>query len=104
MQAVIYHQHLWLSETNPTKLYHYFENLLKAASFNIVQHIEHHFEPQGYTCIWLLAESHLAIHTFPEEGKSYIELSSCDEHKYQCFCQQVQTDWAILNPIQALQH
>ena len=26
-------------------------------------------------------ESHFAIHTFPEENKTYIELSSCNEEK-----------------------
>jgi S-adenosylmethionine decarboxylase len=32
-----------------------------------------------------LAESHLAIHTFPEEGKTYIELSSCNERMQKAF-------------------
>lgn len=35
------------------------------------------FDPFGYTCLILLSESHLAIHTFPERGKAYIELTSC---------------------------
>nr|DAO98746.1 MAG TPA: S-adenosylmethionine decarboxylase [Caudoviricetes sp.] len=28
--------------------------------------------------MWLLTESHFAVHTFPEFGKTYIELSSCN--------------------------
>jgi S-adenosylmethionine/arginine decarboxylase-like enzyme len=32
--------------------------------------------------LYLLGESHFAIHTFPEHGKSYIELSSCNENMY----------------------
>ncbi|MEL7222709.1 MAG: S-adenosylmethionine decarboxylase, partial [Bacteroidota bacterium] len=43
------------------------------------------FEPQGWTGIWLLAESHLAIHTFPEARKTYIELSSCNRQMYDDF-------------------
>lgn len=39
---------------------------------------EHHFSPQGYTALWLLSESHFAVHTFPEFGRTYIELSSCN--------------------------
>ncbi|WP_051296145.1 S-adenosylmethionine decarboxylase family protein [Eisenibacter elegans] len=85
MKAVIYNHHWWISETTPTTLQPLFEKLLLAADFQVLNHMEHHFEPQGYTCIWLLAESHLAIHTFPEEQKSYVELSSCDWGKYEQF-------------------
>lgn len=46
---------------------------------------EHHFSPQGYTCLWLLAESHLALHSFPEEAHTYIELSSCNAGKHRKF-------------------
>lgn len=47
--------------------------------------MEHHFEPQGYTAVWLLAESHCALHTFPEENKAYVELSSCNIDMYTDF-------------------
>ena len=47
--------------------------------------MEHAFEPIGWTGIWLLAESHLAIHTFPEENKTYIEISSCNKEMYDEF-------------------
>lgn len=52
--------------------------------------IEHHFEPQGYTALWLLGESHLAVHTFPEHGISYLELSSCMMDKYVLFLAEVE--------------
>ena len=47
--------------------------------------MDHHFSPQGYTALWLLTESHFAVHTFPEFGRSYIELSSCNLEFYQAF-------------------
>lgn len=55
-----------------------FNLLLTVAGFKIINYMEHRFEPQGFTAIWLLAESHFAIHTFPECGSIYIELSSCN--------------------------
>jgi len=51
--------------------------------------MEHNFAPQGYTAIWLLSESHFAIHTFPEEHKTYIELSSCNREMYDRFLEEL---------------
>ena len=47
------------------------------SGFQILDKCEHYFPVQGYTGLWLLSESHFAIHTFPEEDKTYIELTSC---------------------------
>ena len=54
------------------------ESLLTRSGFTILDYMEHRFQPQGFTSIWLLAESHCALHTFPEENKTYVELSSCN--------------------------
>ncbi len=75
----------WVSETNPFKLRTKYKELLEDSGFGILSFMEYSFEPQGYTAIWLLSESHFAIHTFPEEGKSYIEISSCIEDQYRKF-------------------
>lgn len=62
-----------------------FDDLLCKAGFTILGVRAHHFHPQGYTALWLLSESHFAVHTFPEFGKTYIELSSCNLEYYQRF-------------------
>lgn len=85
MEAKIYNFNKWIGGTNPEQLKAFFIELLLKSGFKILQHIEHYFEPMGYTVIFLLAESHLAIHTFPEEDKSYIELSSCVKQYYDDF-------------------
>ena len=77
----------WVSETDPFKLRTTYKELLEDSGFGILSFMEYSFEPQGYTAIWLLSESHFAIHTFPEESKSYIELSSCIEDQYRKFMQ-----------------
>jgi len=61
------------------------KKLLIDSNFGIEDKIEKHFEPFGYTGLWLLSESHFAIHTFPEENKTYIELSSCIEEPFNKF-------------------
>lgn len=85
MQAKIWNFSEWIQETNPTELRRLFDTILRRSGFNVLGVSEHHFEPQGYTALWLLSESHFAVHTFPEFGKTYIELSSCNLDYYQEF-------------------
>jgi S-adenosylmethionine/arginine decarboxylase-like enzyme len=75
----------WVSDCNPQTLKSDFEEMLVKSGFGIINFIEHHFTPQGYTGLWLISESHFAIHTFPEESKTYIELSSCNREMYDRF-------------------
>lgn len=85
MEAKIDNYSDWIDECNPESLKSDFEDILTKAGFGILGFMEHHFEPQGYTGLWLLSESHFAIHTFPEENKTYIELSSCNSDMYDDF-------------------
>ena len=74
-----------IQETNPQKIRQMFDEALRKSGFNILCFTDHHFTPQGYTGLWLLTESHFAVHTFPEFGRTYIELSSCNLEFYQEF-------------------
>ena len=78
MKARIDEYSIWINETDPETLKTTFEPMLKKAGFGILDFMEYHFDPFGYTAIWLISESHFAIHTFPEEDKTYIQLSSCN--------------------------
>ena len=40
----------------------------------------HAFEPQGITGVAVLAESHIAIHTWPEVGYAAVDVFTCGEH------------------------
>lgn len=46
-------------------------------NFTILSSQPHHFSPSGYTILVLLAESHAAIHTYPEHHALYFSLYSC---------------------------
>jgi len=85
VEAEIYNLRHWISECTPAVLKTKYEGLLKKSGFTIISFNEHYFKEQGYTCFWLLAESHLAIHTFPENNKTYVELSSCNQEKLEIF-------------------
>ncbi|MTI20537.1 spermidine synthase [Fulvivirga sp. RKSG066] len=77
----IYNLRFWARDISPDLLKETFNKLLSKNEFTVLNFSEHFFPVQGYTAIWLLAESHLAIHTFPQHEWSYIELSGCNAHK-----------------------
>lgn len=77
MQAKMNNWNGWVDETRPDVLMAKYKKMLLDSGFNIVDECYHFFEPFGFTALILLSESHFAIHTFPEENKTYLELSSC---------------------------
>jgi len=85
MKAQIVNKSIWVNCDDEKKISIAIESNLKTSEFTILGMIEHYFRPVGYTRLWLLAESHCAIHTFPEEAKTYIELSSCSVSKFNIF-------------------
>ena len=85
MKAVIHNFSSWIDETNDKKLKENYTKLLINSGFNILETVEKKFEPFGYTLLFLLSESHFAIHTFPEKKTTYIELSSCVKKPFDNF-------------------
>ena len=86
---MIWNKSYWVSEIDPVVLMGQYSARLINAGFKVLDTMEHYFKPCGYTVLFLLAESHLAIHTFPEENKTYIELSSCVKDKFDNFVSQI---------------
>jgi S-adenosylmethionine decarboxylase len=39
----------------------------------------HKFDPQGVTCVAMLAESHISIHTWPEKGMAVCDVFTCGD-------------------------
>lgn len=85
MKAQMYNFSSWIDEVDPQKLYQRYSQLLIASGFCIESIQEKRFNPYGYTALFLLSESHFAIHTFPEENQTYIELSSCVKEQFYRF-------------------
>lgn len=53
------------------------ENAAIASGATVIQTIFKKFDPQGVTVICLLSESHISIHTWPEEGKAAVDVYTC---------------------------
>ncbi len=49
------------------------------AGLDPLQAIAHQFHPQGVTVLVLLSASHLAIHTWPEQGYAAIDVFTCGD-------------------------
>ena len=52
----------------------------KGAGATLLNLITHRFEPQGVTGLALLAESHISIHTWPENGYAAVDVFTCGDH------------------------
>ncbi|MBT3355997.1 hypothetical protein HN784_04190 [bacterium] len=55
---------------------------LEKGNFSVMGGAMHKFDPAGMSGFWLLCESHLSFHTWPEERRVFIDLFSCgDENR-----------------------
>lgn len=45
----------------------------------LLHKVSHHFHPQGVTALALIAESHVAIHTWPEFGYAAVDAFTCGD-------------------------
>lgn len=51
----------------------------KDLRFTVVQKRAHRFEPIGKTIFYVLAQSHLSMHTWPENGYLHLDLVTCSK-------------------------
>lgn len=61
MKAKMYNYYDWIKYEDEKEFVEKCEKMLVQSGFKILNKIEHYFEPMGYTGLFLLAESHLAI-------------------------------------------
>ena len=76
-------EHITLDIIGTTKEYNpeFFEKLVyriaKLAKVTVLEISKYKFEPQGFTLVALLAESHMSFHTFPEKGIISFDFFTC---------------------------
>lgn len=44
---------------------------------NVLHKFSHQFQPQGLTVVYVLSESHISCHTFPELGSAALDCYTC---------------------------
>jgi S-adenosylmethionine decarboxylase proenzyme len=54
--------------------------ICKEHVFSVLGVLEHQFEPQGCSLVYLLSESHISIHTFPEKNYIAMDIYTCRDY------------------------
>ncbi len=57
----------------------YMVDAAKKANATVISSSFHHFSPFGVSGVVVIAESHLAIHTWPEYGYASIDIYTCGD-------------------------
>ena len=55
----------------------------RLAEATIVQNVSHQFSPYGVTAITVVAESHFALHTWPEHAYAALDIFTCSPNMKQ---------------------
>lgn len=53
------------------------ESIIDNLDLNVVKKLSHMFLPKGITLVYVLSESHLVVHTWPELGTIHVDLVTC---------------------------
>lgn len=56
------------------------ETATRASGASLLDKVSYVFPPNGLTAVFLLSESHVSIHTYPEHGSCFIDLFTCGDH------------------------
>ena len=51
--------------------------IIRSCDLDIVKKISHQFD-KGYTCVWLLRQSHVALHSWPEYNFLTLNIEVCN--------------------------
>lgn len=62
------------------------ESVSRLCDLHVVSKAFHQFEPIGVTGVLVLSESHFSAHTYPENGKIYLDVFCCNPNFDPKFC------------------
>ena len=55
------------------------ESIVSDLGLKVVKKVTHVFSPTGITLGYILSQSHLVIHTYPEDGVIHVDLAMCSD-------------------------
>ncbi len=57
------------------------DEIIEKSGLNMIKDVWYQFEPHGVSCVYLLRESHVSIHTWPEDGYVAIDVYYCGKEQ-----------------------
>ena len=55
-----------------------FDEIVQKCDLHVVSETGYQFEPVGATYVYVLSESHMSIHTYPENKSAYMDIFCCN--------------------------
>jgi len=74
------------------------QSIVGDMDLNVVKKFNHMFFPQGITLVYILSESHLVIHTWPESGLIHVDLVTCSPRSEKEFESSLKYAFVDYNP------
>lgn len=75
---------LWQCDKNLLNDKKKIKKILKQAALiagaNPLKYIDYQFNPNGVTAVWILSESHVSIHTYPDHEYAHVDIFTCGKH------------------------
>jgi len=75
------------------------DKLIKICKLTKLSKLKHQFKPQGITLITLLSESHLSMHTWPENKSICIDIFSCSDNLDIKKIEEILSQYFVINNI-----
>jgi len=63
---------------DPNAICSILDRITRVVQMTFINGSTHKFQPQGVSVVYLLAESHIAVHTWPECGLLDLEIVTCN--------------------------
>jgi S-adenosylmethionine decarboxylase proenzyme len=54
------------------------DTIVRECDLHVVSEAGHQFTPFGATYVYVLEESHMSIHTYPEKNSAYMDIFCCN--------------------------
>jgi S-adenosylmethionine/arginine decarboxylase-like enzyme len=74
-----------LKLNNENYLCDFLDLIVDKLKMTVLHRYCHQFDPCGVTIAYVLAESHICLHTFPEKRTVSIDVYSCKKYDYETF-------------------
>ena len=75
------------------------DKLIKICKLTKLSELKHKFKPYGITLIVLLSESHLSMHTWPENKSICIDIFSCSDNLDVKKIEEILSQYFVINNI-----